>query len=88
MNHSGPLGKTKGGKGRIFHRIFISADPFFLALHEPRCCLSRLLTSPACASLVCGTFHDADDAGKNLPGILVGRYIDENVPTCPIMSFP
>ena len=67
MNHSCPLGKTKGGKDRIFRPIFISADPFVLALHEPLRCLSRLLTSSACASLMGGSFHDADDAGKISP---------------------
>ncbi len=56
VNHSGPLGKTKGGKDRVFHPIFISAAPFVLALREPRCCLSRLLASSACANSCAARF--------------------------------
>ena len=37
--------------------------------------------------LMCGPFRDTKDAGEYPPDLLVGRYMGENVPTCPIMSF-
>lgn len=50
MNHSGSLGKIKGGKDRVLYPIFISAASFALILCEPRCRLSRLLASSAYAN--------------------------------------